>query len=142
MGEEMKTYSDVAEFRASEEAMTYAASWLDAQRSGDVASDFHMNLLAWTSANPFHVLGIVMNLIDQVGDDEGTAEMVALGPVEWLFEHCDDEFVPIVVEAVRKHPGLATFTKWKRENSNDPSWTRFRRNPSPTSRGRQPRQRR
>ncbi len=129
----MKTYSDAEEFRASEEAVTYATAWLDAQRSGDVASDFHMNLLAWTSAKPLHVLGIVMNLIDQVGDDEATAEMVALGPVEWLCEHCDDEFVPIISEAVRKHPGFATFTKWKRERSNDPAWMRYSEKPSPKS---------
>jgi uncharacterized protein YlaI len=129
----MKTYSDVEEFRASEEAVNYAAAWLDAQRRGDVASDYHMNLLAWTSANPFHVLAIVMDLIDQVDDDEVTAEMVALGPVEWLCEHCDDEFVQIISEAIRMHSGFARFTKWKRDNSNDPAWVRFRRNPSPNN---------
>jgi hypothetical protein len=77
----MKTILDVEEFRTSDEALTFASGWLEAQRSGDVASDFHMNLIAWTSANPFHVLGIVMDLIDQVGHDDATAEMVALGPV-------------------------------------------------------------
>ena len=130
----MKTYWDVEEFRASEKAVTYASAWLDARRSGDVASDFHMNLLAWTSTNPYLVLGIVMNLIDLVRDDDATAEMVALGPVEWLCEHCDDEFVPILREAIRIHPGFATFTRWNRENSNDPAWTRFRKNPSPIRR--------
>jgi len=131
----MKTISDVEEFRASEEAVTFASGWLEAQRSGDVASDFHMNLIAWTSANPFHVLGIVMDLIDQVGDDDTTGEMVALGPVDWLCEHCADEFVPIIRDAIRRHPGFATFTKWNRENSNDYAWMRFRINTSPTSRG-------
>ncbi len=135
----MKTIADVEEFRTSEEAVTFASGWLEAQRSGDVASDFHMNLIAWTSANPFHVLGIVMDLIDQVGDDDATSEMIALGPVEWLCEHCSDDFVPIVRDAIRIHPGFATYTKWKRENSNDSAWMRFRIDPSPTSRVRQPR---
>jgi len=130
----MKTISDVEEFRSSKEALAFASGWIEAQRSGDVASDFHMNLIAWTSANPFHVLGIVMDLIDQVGDDDATAEMIALGPVEWLCERCSDDFVPIIRDAIRRHTGFATFTKWQRENSNDPAWKRFRVSPSPTRR--------
>ncbi len=123
----MKTYSDIEEFRASQEALSHTAGWLEAQRNGDVASDFHMNLLAWTSTNPFHVLGIVMNLIDQGGHEDQVAEMIDLGPVEWLCEHSSDEFVPLIMEAVRMHPGFARSTKWNRENSNDPAWTRFQK---------------
>jgi hypothetical protein len=123
----MESYSDVEEFRATQEAVTFADGWLEAQRTDDVTSDFHMNLLAWTAADPFHVLGIVMNLIDRVGDDDATAEMVALGPVEWLCEHCSDDFIPVLSEAVDRHPGLSLYTKWNRENSEHPAWRRLRK---------------
>ena len=113
------------EFRRSDEAHDFADNWLKAQRAGDCASDYHMNLLAWTSNNPFHVLAIILDLIDRVDKDDPCAEMIALGPIEWLFEHASDDFVPVINEAIRKHPKLATWTKWKRENSSKKTWKRF-----------------
>jgi hypothetical protein len=121
----MKSYSDVQEFRKSEEAIRFSEGWLEAQRSGDVTSDFHMNLLAWTSGSPFHVLGIVLNLIDSVGDDDSTAEQIVLGPVEWLIEHAPDSFVPVMRDAISDHSGFALYTKSNRLSSADPRWKRL-----------------
>lgn len=126
----MESYLEIEEFRNSEEAVAFAEAWLKAQRSGDVTSDYHMNLLAWATSHPAQVLGIVLNLIDRVHNDDSTAEMVAIGPVEWLCGNCNDDFVPILREAIRKHAGIATFTRGNRENSTDPSWLRLR-NPPP-----------
>lgn len=118
----MNTYSDIQEFRHSNEATSFSAGWLEAQRSGDVTSDFHMNLLAWSSDSPFHVLGIVLNLIDSVGDDLLTKEQIVLGPVEWLVEHAPDSFIPILREAVSSHSGFSLCTKWKILESKKPRW--------------------
>jgi hypothetical protein len=74
-----------------------------------------------------------MNLIDRVGDDEAGGDMVALGPVEWLCEHCSDEFVPVLREGIEGHPGLNLYTKWKRENSDEYAWTRLRKQTMPKS---------
>lgn len=122
----MKTFADVELFRQSREATDFAANWIHAQRTGDLASEWHMNLLAWSSESPFHVLSIVLNLIDSADNDDALSEMVALGPVEWLVEHSPDEFTEVLKEAVSSHPKFALYTLWKRTHSEKWEWMRLR----------------
>jgi hypothetical protein len=118
------TYAEVDEFRHSTEPSDFASGWLLAQRADDVTSDYHMNLLSWTSASPGHVLGIVLNLIDRVGEDKATAEQIFLGPTTWLVEHAPDDFTPVLIDAVHEHPGFAFYTRI-RESSDKPEWKRL-----------------
>ena len=112
----MNTFAEVEEFRRTQEAVDFADGWIKAQQNGNVTSEYHMNLLAWSSAHPYQALGIVLNIIDRVGDDESCAEMIAMGPADWLVEHAPEAFIPILRSAIHAHPGFATYTKWKREN--------------------------
>ncbi len=105
----MNSYSDVQTFRESEAAIAFSQGWLVAQRRGDVTSDYHMNLLAWSSSSPFHVLAIILNLIDSVGGDESAAEQIALGPVQWLFDNAPDPFASVLQDAISVHAGFALF---------------------------------
>jgi hypothetical protein len=93
----------------------FANGWLKAQRCDETASDFHLNLLAWSSTSPGQVLGIVLNLIDQAGEDEAIGEAIGLGPVEWLVEKSPATFVPVLREAVRRHSGFELYTRWNRD---------------------------
>jgi hypothetical protein len=125
----MKTFADVEQFRSTKEAVEFALGWIKAQQCGEVTSSYHMNLLAWSSGSPFHVLGIVLDLIDRVGEDEQCAEMIAMGPVEWLVEHAPEDFLSILREAVAAHPGFALYTQWKRENAREGVWKQLGSNP-------------
>ena len=124
--DKMKTYDDIKEYRNSSKALQFADSWLAAQKAGQVSSDYHMNLLFWTRHDPEVVLAIVLNLIDRVGEDDQTAEMIAMGPVEWLVEHTDDTFTETLQAAIADHPGFALYTKGNRENNTDHSWSRLK----------------
>lgn len=53
-------------------------------------------------------------------------EMIAMGPVEFLVEHCPESFAPVLRDAVRDHPRFALFTQGNREHSDKPAWTRLR----------------
>jgi hypothetical protein len=118
----MMNFGEITEFRRSEQATDFAQAWIRAQEAGDLASEWHMNLLGWSSDNPAHVLGIVLNLLDLSDENEAINEMVAIGPAEWLVEHCPDEFVILLREAIRSHPGFALATSWKRAHSEHPRW--------------------
>lgn len=122
----MKTYEEIRAIRSSAEVVAYAQGWLEAQRAGQVTSDYHMNLLAWTMTDPDVVLAIVLNLIDFVGDDDHTSEMLALGPVDWLIEHTDDSFTPTLQSAVADHQGFATYTKYRSKHDSSHCWSRLR----------------
>ena len=122
----MITFADVEAFRRTQEAVEFADGWIKAQQNGTVTSEYHMNLLTWSSTYPFQALGIVLNMIDHVGNDKNCAEMIAMGPVEWLVEHAPEDFIPILHSAVHAHPGFATYTKWKRENSEIGVWSQLR----------------
>lgn len=111
----MNSYSDIQTFRESDEAIVFSQGWLAAQRRGDVTSNYHMNLLAWSSSSPFHVLGIILNLIDSVGDDDSTAEQIALGPVHFLFKNAPGSFASVLQDAKSNHAGFALYTSgWDR----------------------------
>lgn len=104
---DMNSYSEVQAFRGSDEATAFSRGWLAAQRRGEVTSDYHMNLLAWSSSSPFHALGIVLNLVDFVGDDDSMAKQIALGPVDFLFNNAPAFFASILRDAVSEHPAFA-----------------------------------
>lgn len=105
----MKSYSDIQTFRESEEAIVFSQGWLAAQRRGEVTSDYHMNLLAWSSSSPFHALGIVLNLIDSVSDEDSMAEQIALGPVDFLFSNAPASFASALRTAISNHAGFARY---------------------------------
>lgn len=113
----LSSYDDVQEFRATTEAISFATSWIEAQAAGDLSSDYHLNLLAWTEDDPGHVLGIVLNLIEEAESrDELIQEAVGLGPVDWLMKHYPASFDETIRKAVDHHAGFALYTKWRREN--------------------------
>ena len=117
MPSSISNYDDVQKFRTSPEAISFAKSWIEAQAAGDVSSDYHLNLLAWTANDPGHVLGIVLNLIEEADSrDELIQEAVGLGPVDWLMMHRPASFADIIRQAVEQHAGFALYTKWRREN--------------------------
>lgn len=119
----MNHFNDVTEFRSTREAVEFAQGWIQAQRTGDVSSDFHMNLLAWSRHSPGRVLAITLNLIDRTGDDEDDlSEAIGLGPVDWLIEKAPEDFGPVLQEAVRRHAGFERYTRWKRSNQPDWQW--------------------
>lgn len=124
----MTTFAEISEFRRSDQAAEYAANWIRAQETGNAASEWHMNLLAWTHGNPAHVLGLVLNLLDLSTNDEEISEMVAMGPLEWLVEHCPEDFAILLREAVSNHPGFALATSWKRLHSDHSKWRTLRTN--------------
>lgn len=110
-------YDDVQEFRATPEATSFAKAWIEAQAAGEVSGDYHLNLLAWTSSDPGHALGIVLNLIEEAESrDEFIQEAVGLGPVDWLMMHRPASFADIIRQAVEQHAGFALYTKWRRGN--------------------------
>lgn len=121
------SYQDVLDTRANEEFILFAQLWIEAQRTGDYASEYHMNLLFWSTNYPVQVLAVILNLLDfSEKEDDMLQEMIAMGPVEWLIEHCPESFAPILRDAVRDHPRFALFTEWKREHSDKPAWTRLK----------------
>lgn len=116
-------FEHVCQFRVTREATDFADGWLKAQRTGDVSSDFHMNLLAWIHHSPGKVLAITLNLIDRVGGDEDElSEPIGLGPVDWLIEKAPESFGPVLQEAVGGHAGFELYTRWKRANLPDWKW--------------------
>jgi len=125
-------YQDVLDTREKEEFVLFAQLWIEAQRTEDYSSEYHMNLLFWSGDYPVQVLAIILNLLDfSVDEDDMLQEMIALGPVEWLIEHCPASSAPILREAVLNHPRFALFTQWKRENDPRPEWARLRGRTSP-----------
>lgn len=112
----LSSYDDIQEFRATPEATAYAKAWIEAQAAGEVSSDYHLNLLAWTSNDPGHVLGLVLNLIEEADcREELIKEAVGQGPVDWLIMHHPASFDDIIRQAVDHHAGFALYTKWRRE---------------------------
>ena len=130
--DKMKKYEDINEFRSSPEALQFADGWLAAQKAGQGSSDYHMNLLFWTRKDPEVVLAIVLNLIDRVGEDDQTADIIAMGPLEWLVEHTDDTFTETLQAAIADHPGFALYTKSNREHNTDHSWSRLKMRAEPS----------
>lgn len=118
------TYADVEEFRATAGAVDFANHWLKSQRDGEVDSEYHINLLAWASSSPVQTLGIILNLIDQVGKDKGTSEQILLGPVTWLVEQSPEEFAPVLISTIQNHRGFDAYTGM-RMSSDNPHWMRL-----------------
>lgn len=124
------TYQDVLDTRADEEFTLFAKRWLESQVTGDWSSDDHMNLLFWSSRAPVQTLAIILNLIDEAGEDpdERLGDSIPLGPIDWFLTHCPESFHSVVREAAMHHPGFALYTTWKREHPDDPASLRFGRN--------------
>jgi len=116
------TYQDVLHTRSQEEFILFARLWIEAQRTGDYSSEYHMNLLACSSRSPVQSLAIILNLLDfSVNEDEMLQEMIAMGPVGWFLRQCPASFHSIAQEAAMKHPGFALCTTWKRQDPDDPA---------------------
>ncbi len=121
----MTTFDDIEEFRRSPEAMAFASAWLTESKSPEARCGHQINLTIWQKSHPHQALGIILNLIDQVKEDEEVAEMIAMGPATGIVESTAGDFTPILQQAISTYPTFALYTKWRRENSDDPRWTRL-----------------
>ena len=121
----MTTFDDIEEFRRSPEAMAFASAWLAESKSPEACCAHMTNLAIWQKSNPHQALGIILNLIDQVKEDEEVAEMIATGPATEIVESTAGDFTPILQQAISTYPMFALCTKWHRENSADPRWARL-----------------
>ena len=122
----MKSLADIEEFRRSPEAVSFTKDWMEDRESAAPTFDQSINLGIWSASRPYEALGIVLNLIEATAADDDAAEAVAMGTATEIVERSSVEFTPVLREAVAKYPKFALYTKWMRENSNDPCWTRLR----------------
>src|SRR5581483_5950436 len=124
IGRKMTTLADIEAFRKTPEAVAFATAWISETREKEVGEKV-MSLSLWVLSHPFHALGIILNLLEVVGEEEDVAEMIAMGPVTEIVESTDDTFTPILRAALSAYPKFALYTKSLREKSEDVRWTRL-----------------
>jgi hypothetical protein len=118
----VKIFADIEAFRKSAEAMEFAETWIQEQKTGDVTGEKHMNLLAWQKVCPHQALGIILTLLDKAQDDDEVLEQIAMGPVQFIVEWPNDDLVPVLQEAIRRHPLFELCTRGKRQHSDSLRW--------------------
>jgi hypothetical protein len=94
--------------------MEFSLHWLGAQRGGDCASDYHMNLMAWSISDPGYALAIVLSLVGLVANErecDEIADSVALGPVEWIVSNAPEWFDPILKDALVNNRDFEVMTR-------------------------------
>ncbi len=81
-----------------------------------------MDLLVWQKYHPHQALGIILSLLEKAESDDQTCEMIALGPVQQIVELAEDSFVPLLREAVYRHPLFELCTRFKRQHTDSDRW--------------------
>src|SRR5579859_4893965 len=118
----MMTFGDIEALRRQADAVAFAKAWICESKDPSLSCDHVLNLTIWQESHPHKALGLILNLIEQAGEDEAVEEMIAMGPATGIVEETDDSFSLILKEAIATYPKFALFTKWQRENSNDAHW--------------------
>lgn len=107
----VKTFHDVQVCRRRKTTMAFAKNWIAADRNGEYCSEYHLNLSAWTVMYPVYALACILDIIDQVGCEDDLVDSIIPGPVQNLLHMVHDDFVPILKEAIKAHPGFAWYTR-------------------------------
>ena len=119
---QMQTFDDIDEFRKSDEVMEFADEWLQEARADNPAGKRHMTLSLCQVHHQHEALGIILTLLDKAQDEDDVCEQIALGPVWELVEWAKTDFVPILREAVLRHPLFELCTRGRRKHPDSPRW--------------------
>ena len=123
----MSAFDDIEEFRKTDEAQLFADQWLQEQRTDIKSGDKHMDLLMWQKYHPHQALGIILTLLDRVQDhknlgDDDIHEIIAGLLVDEIVEFPADDFVPVLIETIKRHPAFEFCTRGFRLHSSTPRW--------------------
>lgn len=122
----MITFDDIEAFRSEPQAQAFAKEWLREGRQESSDCSHQINLKIWQKTHPHQALAIILNLIENAGDDEDLAEMIASGPATEIVEGSDADFSRLLRVAIMKYPRFELYTRYLREHSTQPCWSRLR----------------